>query len=107
MSSRYSLRSWGGPERAASLHKAQLLTLYVKSFGVTIEIKPRQQFFYMLLTVSSARLCFFLDFCLRLSVLLGVKELTHYEGHVIMEVYPLSICFSVTFSFLLEQALAA
>ena len=62
MSSRSSLRSWGGPERAASLHKAQLLTLYVKSFGVTIEIKPRQQFFYMLLTVSSARLCFFLDF---------------------------------------------
>ena len=59
MSSRSSLRSWGGPERAASLHKAQLLTLYVKSFGVTIEIKPRQQFFYMLLTVSSARLCFF------------------------------------------------
>lgn len=59
MSSRSSLRSWGGPERAASLHKAQLLTLYVKSFGVTIEIKPRQQFFYMLLTVSSARLFFF------------------------------------------------
>lgn len=59
MSSRSSLRSWSGPERAASLHKAQLLTLYVKSFGVTIEIKPRQQFFYMLLTVSSARLCFF------------------------------------------------
>lgn len=59
MSSRSSLRSWGGPERATSLHKAQLLTLYVKSFGVTIEIKPRQQFFYMLLTVSSARLCFF------------------------------------------------
>lgn len=59
MSSRSSLRSWSEPERAASLHKAQLLTLYVKSFGVTIEIKPRQQFFYMLLTVSSARLCFF------------------------------------------------
>ena len=59
MSSRSSLRSWGGPERATSLHKAQLLTLYVKSFGLTIEIKPRQQFFYMLLTVSSARLCFF------------------------------------------------
>lgn len=106
MSSRSSLRSWDGPERATSLHKAQLLTLYVKSFGVTIEIKPRQQFFYMLLTVSSARLCFF-GFFLRLSVLLGVKELTHYGGHVIMEVYPLSICFSVTFSFLLEQALAA
>ena len=62
----------------------------------------------MLLTVSSARLCFFWGgFFLRLSVLLGVKELTHYGGHAIMEVYPLSICFSVTFSFLLEQALAA
>lgn len=59
MSSRSSLRSWGGPERATSLHKAQRLTLYVKSFGVTIEIKPRQRFFCMLLTVSSARLCFF------------------------------------------------
>lgn len=46
----------------SSLHKTQLLTLYMKSFGVTIEIKPRQQFFYMLSTVSSARLCFFLDF---------------------------------------------
>lgn len=106
MSSRSSLRSWGGPERAASLHKAQRLTFYLKSFGVTIEIKPRQQFFYMLLHFCTI-MFFFFGFFLRLSVLLGVKELTHYGGHVIMEVYPLSTCFSVTFSFLLEKALAA
>ena len=75
----------------------------MKSFDVTIEMKPRQQFFYMLSPVSSTRLSFFL----RLSVLLGVKELTHYRVYVIMEVYPLSTCFSVTFSFLLKQTLAA
>lgn len=66
MSSRSSLRSWGGPERATSLHKAQLLTLYVKSFGVTIEIKPRQQFFYMLLhfcTIMFFFGIFFTAFC--------------------------------------------
>lgn len=66
MSSRSSLRSWGGPERAASLHKAQLLTFYVKSFGVTIEIKPRQQFFYMLLhfcTIMFFFGIFFTAFC--------------------------------------------
>ena len=66
MSSRSSLRSWGGPERAASLHKAQLLTFYLKSFGVTIEIKPRQQFFYMLLhfcTIMFFFLIFFTPFC--------------------------------------------
>ena len=66
MSSRSSLRSWGGPERAASLHKAQLLTFYLKSFGVTIEIKPRQQFFYMLLhfcTIMFFFWIFFTAFC--------------------------------------------
>lgn len=66
MSSRSSLRSWGGPERAASLHKAQLLTFYVKSFGVTIEIKTRQQFFYMLLhfcTIMFFFGIFFTAFC--------------------------------------------
>lgn len=66
MSSRSSLRSWGGPERAASLHKAQLLTFYVKSFVVTIEIKPRQQFFYMLLhfcTIMFFFWIFFTAFC--------------------------------------------
>lgn len=66
MSSRSSLRSWGGPERAASLHKAQLLTFYVKSFGVTIEIKTRQQFFYMLLhfcTIMFFFWIFFTAFC--------------------------------------------
>lgn len=79
MSSRSSLRSWGGPERAASLHKAQLLTFYLKSFGVTIEIKPRQQFFYMLLHFCTI-MFFFFGFFLRLSVLLGVKELTSLWG---------------------------
>lgn len=80
MSSRSSLRSWGGPERAASLHKAQLLTLYVKSFGVTIEIKPRQQFFYMLLTVSSARLCFFFGFFFTAFCPLGSKRVNSLWG---------------------------